>query len=255
LDSVSVADPIDTLIVSDLRFFVEPLTTALNQSRQIRVVAGAASVEEAIRMAARLRPSVVLIDATMDGAPSVARRLRDLNADTKLLSIGVQDEGIVVAAWAQAGCHGYVTRGYSVEDLVRAVLGTIRGELVCSPRVAAFLMSTIGALAVHRSRTLAGLTAREFEVLDLVASGLSNKAIARQLDIKLSTVKNHLHNAFEKLQVSDRVDAVSRLGATRGNWIESARSMGGAVTGQVDGHSMLGARPSAVHNLEGAGAG
>jgi DNA-binding NarL/FixJ family response regulator len=102
-----------------------------------------------------------------------------------------------------------------MDDLTATITSVSRDELLCSPRVAAALLRRVGALAngVRRPHATDGLTSRECEILGLIKEGLSNKEIAVRLHIEVATVKNHVHNLLEKLQVASRAEAASRLDA------------------------------------------
>ncbi|HEX7241600.1 MAG TPA: response regulator transcription factor, partial [Longimicrobiaceae bacterium] len=123
----------------------------------------------------------------------------------------VETEDVVLAC-AEAGVSGYVSRGASLDDLVGALRSVARGELVCSPHIAGSLFRRVAALSERREASPAAvLTPREREILGLIDQGLSNKEISRRLRIELSTVKNHVHNLLEKLQVSRRGAAAACL--------------------------------------------
>jgi two-component system response regulator NreC len=108
----------------------------------------------------------------------------------------------------EAGAKGYVLKGASLEELKAAIYSVFREETFCSPRMAYLLFSRIAELALirrTRPRPASSLTAREAEILCLIAEGLSNKEIAQQLYLSLYTVKNHVHNILEKLPVNNRL--------------------------------------------------
>jgi two-component system, NarL family, nitrate/nitrite response regulator NarL len=132
-----------------------------------------------------------------------------------------------VIACAEAGISAFVAREGTAEDLVAAVHQAMRGELVCSPRVTALLFDRVAALSAERTTSIPtdALTEREKEIIPLVEQGLSNKEIARQLRVGAATVKNHVHNILEKLQVRRRGEVAARL---RGDGTFAARSSGGA---------------------------
>src|SRR5262249_10913963 len=132
----------------------------------------------------------------------------------RVIGFGVEEIEGEILACAEAGLAGYVPCDASLDDLVVRVESVLRGELLCTPRMAATLF--------HRLETQAGngrgepqavaLTAREREVLRLIDGGLSNKEIAVRLRIEVSTVKNHVHKVLEKLNVTSRAQAAARLG-------------------------------------------
>jgi DNA-binding NarL/FixJ family response regulator len=114
-----------------------------------------------------------------------------------------------IIALAEAGVLGYVTRDESLDNLVTTIESVARDEMACSPWMATVLVRRVQALAAERPGPTQRLTAREAEILELIAQGLSNKEIAARLFIEVTTVKNHVHNILEKLGVSRREEAVA----------------------------------------------
>ena len=109
---------------------------------------------------------------------------------------------------AQAGMSGFLSRDASLDDVIEMIASVVRNELVCSPAVAAQLFRRLAARPPeHQAGALAGLTTREREVLALIRDGLANKEIASRLCIAEATVKNHVHNLLDKLQVKRRLQA------------------------------------------------
>ena len=144
------------------------------------------------------------------------RALRMSHPRAQVVALPVVEIEEDVIACAEAGVSAYVTHEASTDDLVATIQRVARGELVCSPGMAAALMRRVGALASIRApatdprlRQTAHLTPRETEILRLLDNGSSNKEIAATLDIALSTVKNHMHAIFEKLGVQGRGAAVA----------------------------------------------
>ena len=153
-------------------------------------------------------------------APSMFRTLRELadrHAHLRLLALGVGDSDEDILACAEAGAAGYLALESGPDDLIAAIASVRRDELICSPHVAAKLFRRRAAHAsAPKLPDSASLTRREQEVLALIACGLSNKEIAAQLSISLTTVKNHVHRILEKLHVTRRGAAVARLRETAG---------------------------------------
>ena len=140
------------------------------------------------------------------------RALRDARPDAHVVALGVPEDESEVIACAEAGAAGLVTLEGSLDDLEAMLESVGRGETLCSPRVAAALLRRVAALADdHAASGHARLTAREREIVQLVDRGLSNKEIARELQIELTTVKNHVHNILDKLHVRRRADAAARV--------------------------------------------
>ena len=141
----------------------------------------------------------------------------------KVIALGVAEDGPDVVAVAEAGVHGYVSREATLQELLEALKGALSGEAVCSGRVAAGLLRHIAEQARSRGypHVPIQLTPREREILPLLQAGMTNKEIARALDLRLSTVKNHVHNVLAKYGVTGRGQVVARPGGG-----PSARSAG-----------------------------
>jgi two-component system, NarL family, nitrate/nitrite response regulator NarL len=203
------------LIVCDVRIYREGLADVLRRADQVYVVGAARDAPEAVGWAERASPEVVLIDMAMPRSLEVVGAITVTAHDTRIVALSVPETEREVIACAEAGVTGYVSREASIEDLLDAVTAAARGEVVCSPRVAASLVREVARRAAGRPTMGTGprLTPRERQVVDLIDRGLSNKEIARTLHIALSTVKNHVHNILEKCDVHRRLDAVSTVGA------------------------------------------
>jgi two-component system, NarL family, nitrate/nitrite response regulator NarL len=205
-----------TVIVSDVRLFREGLAIGLSASRDVCVVGTAATFEEVRTLLASIEPAVVLLDVGMPGALSFARRLRQMETAVRIVAVAVADEGTEVLACAEAGISGYVPHDGSITDAATAIRDAMIDEVHCSPRVSATLFKRLSSLAVggaSQGSTL--LTPREAEVVELIDRGLSNKQIGQQLRIGTATVKNHVHNLLEKLQVRRRAEAAACTRAQR----------------------------------------
>ena len=206
-------DATSVLLIGDSRLYLEALVAGLDRHAAINVL-GAAETADGIALVMRVRPEVALIDiAFSDGM----RILRELAADapsTKLIALAVADADEFVITCAEAGVAGYVSRDASLADLVETIESVARGEAVCSPRIVARLIERLACLAGQAPPTHPGaarLTPREAEIIALIDEGLSNKEISARLCIEVATVKNHVHNALEKLQVSRRGEAAAAL--------------------------------------------
>lgn len=198
------------LVVSDVLLYREGLVASLRRDGRLEVAA-AVSCPEAFAAALRLAPCALLVDASTQAGLALARRFHSACPTIRLIGFGISEEGGDVIACAEAGLVAFVDRNGTIDALIAAVLAALRGELACSPRVAAMMCDRLASLAVARSGTVAPLTRREREVAALIAEGLSNKEIAIDLCIGPATVKNHVHNILEKLNVRRRAAIVSRL--------------------------------------------
>lgn len=192
------------LVVDDHPVVREGLRAMLEAEPDLDVVDEAGSGEDAVRLAAELRPDVVLMDLRMPGVDGVAATGRITAAGhARVLVVTTYDTDADILRAVEAGATGYLLKDTPRRDLADAVRAAARGETVLAPPVAAKLVTQIRAAGAD------ALTRREVEVLGQVARGLSNPEIGRALFISEATVKTHLLRAFEKLGVGDRTAAVT----------------------------------------------
>ncbi len=203
---------IRVLVVSEIRLHREGLISALMSEDIIEVVGAADCLDDALRAVDEHGADIVLLDLapTEDNLTDLANAVRAA-PESRFVVLGAVESEEEVVAWAEAGVSGIVERGSSLEELRRVLDTVMRSELLCSPRVAAALLHRVYALALERSGSdaISRLTVREVEILDLISEGLTNKEIAKRMAIRLPTVKNHVHNIFEKLGVHTRAAAVA----------------------------------------------
>ena len=212
---------IPVVVVSPVCLYRDGLVALLERAGDVAVVGTAADVETAIELAIRL-DALVLFDAMTAESCAEIRAMRDALPDVSILALTVRRGEQEMIELAEAGVQGFVTVDASLPELAEAIRSAARGEAICSPSVAAALLRRVAALA-HTSQTHeAGpaLTVREQEILVLLQEGLSNKQIAQELQIQLSTAKNHVHSILGKLGVERRAEVVA-LGRER---VRSARS-------------------------------
>lgn len=164
------------------------------------VVVGAGPPDAALAAMGATPVDVVLLESVPFS--EVVESLRQAPGPPRIIAIGVREVESEVLACAAAGVDGYVRMDAGVEDLAMIIDSLMRGELLCSPRVAASLYQTVAAAGVEPGG--ASLTSRELEIVELVNQGLSNKEISRQLQIETCTAKNHLQNIMQKLGVHRR---------------------------------------------------
>jgi DNA-binding NarL/FixJ family response regulator len=197
------------LVVSDVRLYREGLEELLRQESSIAVDT-VGDHDDTLAAADRFAPDVILVDYDMPDGLDLIRQLA--NSGERVLSLATPvDEDDVVDA-AEAGVVGYVTRDSTVSELVGAIAEAASGNVVCPPDIAAALMHRVAAVSTGRADEPPNrLTQREEEVASLIREGLTNKEISGRLEIGLPTVKNHVHNILEKLQVASRGDAVEML--------------------------------------------
>jgi DNA-binding NarL/FixJ family response regulator len=169
------------------------------------IVGEATTGAEAVALAARVQPAVVLMDLRMPGMDGVAAtvEIKARRPGTHVLVLTTYDTDADILRAIEAGATGYLLKDAPREELFWAIRAAARGETVLAPRVATRLMGQVRAPAEE------ALSVREIEVLSLVAQGSSNKEVARQLHISEATVKSHLTHIFGKLGVADRTAAVT----------------------------------------------
>ena len=206
-----MSKPIRIFIADDNRLLREGLASMLEEIDDMTVVGMASSGGQAVNQIGQLIPDIALVDIGMpdkDGL-DVTETLHENLPTVKVIILGMQDLTDEIMACIEAGAAGYVLKEDSFEYLLKSILSVQRGESFCSPRVAASLFSRVAELAGERvSESSVKLTPREVEVINKIADGLSNKEIANKLYIEEQTVKNHIHNILDKLQLHNRLEAV-----------------------------------------------
>ena len=204
---------ITAVVVAEVRFYRDGLAQLLAHRQGFVVAATARGPEEALAAIREHGPDVVLLALGDATGSSLVQEIVAEAPSSSVVALGVAEEEDDILALAEAGVAGYVTTDGSADDVLAAVESVARGETLCSPRIAATLLRRIAALTQERRARPddARLTARERQVLGLIEQGLSNKEIARGLCIEVATVKNHVHNILEKLQVKRRGEAAALL--------------------------------------------
>src|SRR5262245_28243089 len=197
--------PIRLLIVDDHPVVRDGLRGMFTGDPEFEVVGEAGDGAEAVRQVEALRPDVVLMDLRMpgtDGATAI-RELTARRSPSRVLVLTTYDTDSDVVPAIEAGATGYLLKDSPRDALTRAVRAAHRGESVLAPSVASRLMSQLRAPAADT------LSARELEVLTLIAQGETNRGAAARLFISEATVKTHLLHIYEKLAVNDRAAAVA----------------------------------------------
>jgi DNA-binding NarL/FixJ family response regulator len=210
------ARPLRIVIVSEVRFVRESLAEFLERDPSVSVVRLCTDLVEVVALSPSLQADVVLVDAALRNGAAAARRTRQVKPDVRIIAYAVRETKEDVIAWAEAGVIGYVPNTAALADLGRFIVDIHGGEQLCSGRVAAELFHRIAvteSLGIGRNTPspAVALTRRERQAAELIATGLSDKEIARRLNISLATAKAHVHNLLGKLNVQRRGQVVVRL--------------------------------------------
>lgn len=205
--------PITLLLVDDQRLMLDGLRTLLELEDDLVVVAEASNGEEALARYKETQPTVVLMDIRMPGMDGVeaTRRLRARHPDARIIILTTFDDDEYVFEGLRAGAVGYLLKAVSGDELAAAIRTVARGGALIDPAVTHKVVTEFARLAAPaRSPALpAPLSQRELEVLQLLAQGLNNRAIAQRLFLAEGTVKNYISTLLHKLDARDRAHAVS----------------------------------------------
>lgn len=198
------------LVADDHTLFRYGLRALLGPEEDMDLVGEATNGQEIVGMAADVQPDVILMDLNMPGLNGIeaTRQIRRAHPQVKILVLTMFDDDSVFAA-LRAGAHGYVLKGASGVETLRAIRAVAGGEAIFSPAIAQRLQQHF-ATSSAVSYTFPELTEREREVLALMAQGLNNAAIAHRLYLSPKTVRNMVSSIFSKLQVADRAEAIIR---------------------------------------------
>jgi DNA-binding NarL/FixJ family response regulator len=197
-----------TVLIADDHELVRKGLASLFKDSPVKICGEAASDEEAVRLARKLKPDVVLLDVRLGEADGldVVKRIRSAAPDARVVMLSAFDNPTYVARAVAAGAHDYLLKTVSRDELIAAVRGAAAGE---TPARVGELRRMAGQMA-RRERTKdkdVPLTPRETQVLRLIAMGLSNQEIADALEISVETVKEHVQNLLRKLALGDRTQA------------------------------------------------
>lgn len=207
---------VKVLVVTEIRLYREGVAEALNRLDDVEQAATAAGGASAVLVARRAECDVVLMDMTLTDSTQVVQALLTARPAIKVVALGVPEDSPAVVTCAEAGISGYVSREASLGELADALRCALRGEAAVPGKVAAGLLRHIALQARNRrpGDVPHQLTPRERDVLRLLESGMTNRQIARALDLQISTVKNHVHNLLTKHGVTARTEVAAAHGRT-----------------------------------------
>jgi DNA-binding NarL/FixJ family response regulator len=208
------------LIADDQTLFRSGLARLLDEDPRIQIVGQAVDGVDAVKQAIKLKPDVVLMDLKMPNMDGVeaTRQIRAQLPDMKILILTTFDADNHVLQALEAGVSGYVLKDSVAEAIVTSIQAVVSGERVMAGAVANRVLDMLTGAATPKE-FYDGLTAREVEILKLLATGMANKQIAYRLKISEKTVRNHVSNMYQKLNIYDRSQAV--LYAVRKGLVEA----------------------------------
>ena len=216
-DSRPGPEPIRTLIVDDHALFRRGLEMVLDAEDDIELVGEASDGEEAVLRAGESLPDIILMDIRMPRSSGIeaCRALKELVPSAKIVMLTISDEEEDLFEAIRAGASGYLLKDIPLDELADSVRAVHGGQSLINPSMAGKLLTEFATLARRdaedepvKHAPVLKLTDREMEVLRLVARGMNNRDIAKELFISENTVKNHVRNILEKLQIHSRMEAV-----------------------------------------------
>lgn len=200
------------LLADDHPLFRDGMLSALRLQEDFEVVGEASNGKAAVELAEQLQPDIVLMDVGMPEMNGITatRTIVGANPHIHVLILTMFDDDASVFSAMKAGARGYLLKGADKEDILRAIAVVSSGEAIFSPSIARKMMYYFKAMTrkPHVGDLFPKLTEREQEVLELIADGHSNEEIAKRLDITIKTVRNNVSNLLNKLQVTDRAQAI-----------------------------------------------
>lgn len=208
---------IRVLVVDDIRLMANITASVLSDEEDIEVVGLATSVEACIEQLHRCDILLVSTSLENNGARILTQEAVCADPPIKVVVMGVSKSQPVIIEYIESGASGYVLKDDSIEELLKNVRAAYNEKALISPKIAAALMTRVAELAeICRDSELnldghIDLTPREYEVLEQIGQGLTNREIADKLFIELGTVKNHVHSILSKLSVSSREEAAEYL--------------------------------------------
>src|ERR1044071_5429718 len=206
----TMTEPIRVLIADDHPLFRDGLTALLTDGPDTELTGAATSGTEAVELARETQPDVVVMDLHMPGVNGIeaTRRIVAESPHIKVLVLTMFDDDDSIFSALRAGARGYLLKGADQEQIHAAIRAAANGEIIFGTQLAARMLAYFTTPASAPPPVFPQLTDREREVLDLVAQGRANMAIATRLGLSQKTVRNHVSNILTKLQVADRAQAI-----------------------------------------------
>ncbi len=213
---------IKVLIADDHALLRESMRNLIDGQEDMEVVGEASNGEEAVLLSRDLKPDIAVMDIVMPKLSGIeaSKGIKKVSPGTAILILTAYDDVQYVLGLLEAGAAGYLLKSARGHDVVAAIRAVRAGESVLHPSIITKLLKreTGPPTESDRSRSKENLSDREFEVLKLAATGMSNKEIAERLSVTVRTVKAHLSNVFAKMSVASRTEAI--LAAVREGWLQ-----------------------------------
>lgn len=207
-------EPIRVLVADDHVLFRRGLQMVLGQEPDVEIVGEAANGTDAVEVATEVLPDIVLLDVRMPQRSGIeaCTAIKELVPSARIIMLTISDEEADLYDAVKAGASGYLLKEISTDELAAAIRSVAGGQSLISPSMASKLLTEFASMAKKTDKReqipAPRLTDRELQVLHLVARGMNNREIARELFISENTVKNHVRNILEKLQLHSRMEAV-----------------------------------------------
>jgi DNA-binding NarL/FixJ family response regulator len=204
-------EPIKIVIADDHPVVREGLITMIDREADFKVIGEARDGTEAVKLALELKPDIVLMDLRMpelDGVEAI-REISNTEPEIKFIILTTYSDDEYIFRGIEVGARAYLLKDAPREDLFKAIRAVYRGESLIQPVVASKILDRFAELS-RQAQIPEALSEREIEVLKLIAKGAANKEIASQLNITNSTVKTHITSIFQKLNATDRTEAVTQ---------------------------------------------
>ena len=206
-----MSNKINLLIADDHSMVRQGLKQILELEKDITVTAQASNGSEAVRLAREFKPDIILMDINMPGTNGLQaiKEIKQEKLPSKVIVLTIHEDREYLFKTLQMGAEGYVLKDAEPAVLIEAIRNVYNGQSYIQPNMTRELVKEFNRVTLHEKEKSDenNLTCREIEVLELIAEGMINKEIAKQLYISEKTVKNHVSNIFKKLEVSDRTQA------------------------------------------------
>lgn len=207
--TIQQENPATILMIDDHPLLRKGLNQLIEMEDDLNVIGEASSGQEGIELALELEPDLITLDLNMQGMDGLEtlKNMRDKGVDARIIMLTVSDNDEDVVEAVRSGADGYLLKDMDPDEIIEKLREAALGKMVMSAKLTEILATALRKPERASNRALASLTSRELEILKLIAKGMSNKLIARELDISDGTVKVHVKHFLKKLNLRSRVEA------------------------------------------------